>query len=185
MSTPSAAPLLADPNDLANVLPAGTIAGGEDPRAVQAVRRASNRFRAAARHPVHRVTGDQMTFDGPGGHVLRLPVLRPTVHRITDQSRDITAHVRVSPQGYLQSTGPAFSTGYGAIVVELDHGFEDVPEEIEDAVLDAAARALAIPVGVKDLALDGASVSFGSDQGTSQDWADAVTRYGIGTGDRA
>ncbi|WP_423445751.1 hypothetical protein AABM36_08340 [Kocuria sp. KSNUG] len=185
MSTPSTAPLLADPQDLVDVLPAGTIAGGEDPRAVQAVRRASNRFRAAARHPVHRVTGDQMTFDGPGGHVLRLPVVRPTVHRVTDQGQDITAHIRVSPDGYLQTTGRPFSTGYGAIVVELDHGYEHVPPEIADAVLDAAARALAIPVGIKDLALDGASVSFGSDQGTSQDWADAVSRYGIGAGDRA
>lgn len=185
MSTPSTAPLLADPKDLAHVLPAGTVTGGEDPRAVQAVRRASNRFRAAARHPVHRVHSDRLILDGPGGHVLRLPVLNPTIHRVTDQDRDITTHVRASPQGYLQSTGPAFSTAYGAIVVELDHGFEDIPEDIEDAVLDAAARALAIPVGVKDLALDGAAVSFGSDQGVSQDWADAVSRYGIGTGDRA
>ena len=176
-------PLLADPADLEGLVDSRGSAGGGQARSEKAVRRASERFRAAVRHPVSRVTGQTFTLDGPGGDVLRLPVLHPTFVSGAINGEPVT-DVQASPTGYLYRRA-GFPAGFGNIVLTLDHGYEEVPGDIADAVLEQAARLLNTQPGLQMLVLDGATVQFRPETGVSQTWAEAVKNYRIGAGDRA
>lgn len=176
-------PLLADPADLEGMVGPSGNAEADQTRIVKAVQRASERFRAAVRHPVSRVVGQTFTLDGTGTDILRLPVLNPTFVRGTINGEPIT-DVQASPVGYLYRRA-GFPAGYGNITVTIDHGYEEVPGEVADAVLEQASRILNTHPGVQMLVLDGATVQFRPETGTSQTWADAVSNYRIGAGDRA
>lgn len=182
MAAAETLPLLADPSHLL-----GLVAGdapGDQAKRERAVRSASADFRAAVRHPVSRVTGARFTLDGPGGTTLRLPVLNPTITAVRINGQDVTDTVRASHTGYLERPA-GWPRGFGTIEVELDHGLETLPEDITAAVLERAAWAANVMPGINMLVLDGATVQFRPETGTSQKWTDAVEKYRIGLGDRA
>jgi hypothetical protein len=96
------------------------------------------------------VTTDTLHLDGPGSRLLVLPTLRiveVTAVRQDDVPLDMTT-VRVSRgAGMLRAASP-LSDEFGAIEVDLRHGYDTVPESIVDLTLQMAARALGSPMGV-------------------------------------
>jgi hypothetical protein len=96
------------------------------------------------------VTTDTLHLDGPGSRLLVLPTLRiveVTAVRQDDVPLDMTT-VRVSrDSGMLRAAAP-LSGEFGAIEVDLRHGYDTVPEPIVDLTLQMAARALGSPMGV-------------------------------------
>lgn len=176
-------PLLADPADLIGVAAGGTTAGGAAIREA-AVRRASDKFRSAVRHKVSRVTDERFTLDGDGDRILRLPVLNPTITAVEIEGQDVTEQITASANGYIRRPG-GFPRGFGNITVTASHGYEPIPGTIANVVLEEAARMMNVQPGIGMLVLDGATVQFRPETGTTQQWTDAVEQYRIGAGDRA
>lgn len=96
------------------------------------------------------VTTDTLHLDGPGSRLLVLPTLRiveVTAVRQDDAPIDM-ATVRVSRGSGMLRTSSPLSDEFGAIEVDLRHGYDTVPEPIVDLTLQMAARALGSPLGV-------------------------------------
>ena len=96
------------------------------------------------------VTTDTLHLDGPGSRLLVLPTLRiveVTAVRQDDVPLDM-ATVRVSRGSGMLRTSSPLSDEFGAIEVDLRHGYDVVPEPIVDLTLQMAARALGSPLGV-------------------------------------
>lgn len=96
------------------------------------------------------VTTDTLHLDGPGSRLLVLPTLRiveVTAVRQDDVPLDM-ATVRVSRDSGMLRTAAPLSDEFGAIEVDLRHGYDVVPEPIVDLTLQMAARALGSPLGV-------------------------------------
>lgn len=96
------------------------------------------------------VTAETLHLDGPGSNLLVLPTLR--IVQVSAVRQDGVAldmsTVRVSREtGMLRAASP-LSDEFGAIEVDLRHGYDVVPEPIVDLTLQMAARALGSPLGV-------------------------------------
>lgn len=99
---------------------------------------------------VGSVTTETLHLDGPGSRLLVLPTLRiveVTAVRQDDVPIDM-ATVRVSRGSGMLRTSSPLSDEFGAIEVDLRHGYDVVPEPIVDLTLQMAARALGSPLGV-------------------------------------
>lgn len=121
----------------------------DDPRLPQVLAAASRAVRAYCRWHVAPVVTETVTLDGDGSGRLLLPSLRVravTAVRSGGLAQNL-AHITWSRSGLLLS-GYLLSGAYRGIEVDLTHGhdLEDVPEVVS-IVLQAAARALASPVG--------------------------------------
>lgn len=96
------------------------------------------------------VTTETFHLDGPGSRLLVLPTLRVvevTAVRQDDVALDMST-VRVSRDAGMLRASSALSDEFGAIEVDLRHGYDVVPEPIVDLTLQMAARALGSPLGV-------------------------------------
>lgn len=178
-------PPLADPARLARKLKRPD----DDPLIVDAVQRASDRFRDAVRHLVTEVVEDQLRVDGTGRRVLRLPVVNVTeVSEVTID--DDPVEVRWSTDGLLERRdGALWPRLLGAVRVTLTHGFpeDEIPDGIADVVLDEAEAIYNTRRGIASYQVGGISISQGSQEalGVSERWSQAVNRWGIRRGDRA
>jgi len=93
---------------------------------------------------------DTLYLDGPGSHLLVLPTLRiveVTAIRQSGQPLDTSSYRVSRSTGMIRSSTP-LSAEFGAIEVDLRHGYDAVPEPIVDLTLQMAARALGSPLGV-------------------------------------
>ncbi|NII42294.1 hypothetical protein E9228_002952 [Curtobacterium flaccumfaciens] len=96
------------------------------------------------------VATDTLFLDGPGSRLLVLPTLRiveVTAIRQSGQPLDSTSYRVSRSTGMIRSATP-LSAEFGAIEVDLRHGYDPVPEPIVDLTLQMAARALGSPLGV-------------------------------------
>lgn len=96
------------------------------------------------------VTTDTLYLDGPGSRLLVLPSLRVvevTAVRQAGRPLDLTG-LRISRSTGMIRTASPLTDEYGAIEVDLRHGYDTVPEPIVDLTLQMAARALGSPLGV-------------------------------------
>lgn len=173
-------PLLANPADVVKDVEPGRVTGADDARLIRAIRRASSRFRDEVEHPVHRVLGDTIVLEGAGTQYVRLPVRNATVHTVTVDGVTIAPdRWTVLPTGFLRFSHHRIGRD-ATVEINADHGFETIPSGIQEAVADMAARIASIPIGVKQATVGTAAVTFGTDVGTTQQWAKAVERYRIG-----
>lgn len=179
------APLLTD-EDLVELVGVGGATSVADPRLRRAARRVSADFRAAIGHPLTRAVGDRQVFDGDGSTVLRLNVWEPLVESVTVAGEPLLpGAVEASRVGLLRLAGGGrWPYGYGNIVIALDHGVTDVPEDVRAVLLEAVELRLSIPIGIKQTGLGNHNVTF-ENRGTTQAWADAVAAWALGRGDRA
>lgn len=181
MATP-----LANPDDLAKWFP-GTTA--DDELLLAALDEASARFRGAVRHHVSAELATTVTLDGLGRSVLRLPALNVVPSSVTCTVDGVELAVQVSGDGVLaRADGSKFPAGLGNVAVTFDAGYadEEIPEEIQAAVLDQAKILLEIRRGVQSLTTGPFSVTYAADAGgVSQQWADVVDAYRIRAGDRS
>lgn len=96
------------------------------------------------------VTTETLNLDGPGSRLLVLPTLRiveVAAVRQDDVPLDMST-VRLSRGSGMIRTVTPLSDEFGAIEVDLRHGYDTVPEPIVDLTLQMAARALGSPLGV-------------------------------------
>lgn len=174
-------PPLAEAGDLALLL--GVPA--TDGKLLLALARASSRFRGAVRHIVS-LADDVVLLDGNGSQALILPaapvVGRPDVEIDGQTVTDFS----VSRSGMLRRAG-GWPDGLGNVQVSYTHGYDEIPGDIQDAVLEQAELQYKILAGVQQASLGAQSVTFGTQAsvGVTQRWTDAVTSHMLNRGDRS
>jgi hypothetical protein len=176
---------LADPNELAASL--GVPAN--DPKLLWALNAASRRFRGAVRHPVSHVAGSTLTLDGNGCESLLLPAAPVTaVHSVTLDGTLLTegTDYEWSSDGFLRRIGRPWPRRLRCVQVVLDHGYDPVPEDIQEVVIDQARALFRIDPGVQTKTVGGQSVTFGVQAaiGVTAQWTAAVENYRLNRGDR-
>ncbi|SDZ51275.1 hypothetical protein SAMN05216215_108719 [Saccharopolyspora shandongensis] len=172
---------LADPAALARLtgLPV------DDLDLLDALQRASDRFRGAVGHPVTLVERDAIVLDGDGTRSLLLPAVPVVAVHQVDVDGQPVAEFQWSRNGILRS-----ATGWpdqlGVVHIVYDHGYpaDAIPGDIADVVLEQAQMMLDQAPGVASMSTGGVSVSF-SRTGITEAWSTAVERYRIGRGDAA
>lgn len=174
---------LAQPSDLALLVGVPETNG----KLRLALTRASDRFEGSVGYPIRKVEGDEIDLAGDGGTTLLLPA-RPVIGTPT-VSIDGTpvTDFQISRRFGVMRRADGWPEGLDNVHVVYDHGFEVVPGDIVDAVLEQAEATFRLLVGV-------ANVGAGSEQigyfasvttGVTQRWTETVERYQIGTADRA
>ena len=176
---------LADPAELAIKLGRTE----DDPKLLYALRAASRRFRGQVGHRVNLVTNDVAVLDGNGRESLLLPVW-PTI-AVAEVLLDDTVLVEGtdyswSDAGILRRLGCyRWPDRFRCLQVTYSHGWPslNIPEDIQEAVLERAEAAFTIPVGVQSKAVGGQSVTFGAQAaaGATEAWTLAVARHKVRT----
>lgn len=177
---------LADPADLAVWLGVPP----DTPKLLQALAAASSRFRGAVRHPVTAVSGDVVTLDGNGRESVPLPAAPVTA--VTAVELDGAPMIEGtefswSSDGYLRRlAGRVWPDRLRCIKVTYSHGYEVIPEDIAEVVIDQARALYTVLPGVQTRQVGGQSVTFGVQAaiGVTAQWTAAVERYRLNAGDR-
>lgn len=175
---------LAAPEDLAAWLGVPD----NDPKLLQALAAASSRFRGAVRHHVSLVADDQVVLDGNGKESLLLPAAPVTA--ITSLKLDGAAlaygtDYEWSADGFLRRVGDRWPDRLRCIEVVYSHGFEPVPEDIAEVVIDQARAQYTVRPGLTSMTVGGQSVGFGAQAsiGVTSQWTTAVEKYQLNRGD--
>lgn len=179
---PIPAGMLADPEELADKLGIPK----DDKKLLAELRSASRKFLGAV-HPVSfaPVDGTVLWLNGDGGTTLLLPVCPVrAVHRVDGGGREVT-DFEWSAEGILRRT-LGWPDRLRSVKVTCDHGFTEVPEDVQAAVLDQAEAGYNTRRGVQSVSVDGQAVTYGAREavGITQMWSDTVARYQL-RGDRA
>ncbi len=175
--------LLADLGEFLELLPAGA----DETRAEAMLREASRRFRAAVRHPVHRVTDDEVTLDGNGSRALLLPAA-PVIDVTSVEVDGDEVDVEWSTAGVLRRQSGRWPDRLGAVKVVYNHGYDPVPGEIQEAVMGMARYLMAVTPGVSSMQVGGQTVSTSAanaDETVMTPWETAVAAYRLNRGDSA
>ena len=151
-----------------------------------AIRRASDRFRGAVHHPVHKVTDDVTYISGDGSRTLLLPAA-PVVGSVAIVVTDLDGITTLDPSKYqvgrrngiiTRTDNHGFPVGLENIEVTYTHGYDPIPGEISDVVLDQAAAIATTLAHVQQESGGSQSASYRT--GVSQNWTDMVTKYSLG-----
>lgn len=178
-----AAEYLADPDELSVWL--GRPAN--DPKLLASLRAASRRFRGAVGHEVNLVADDVVTLDGNGRESLLLPVWPTTAVSsvlLDDEELVEGTDFSWSDAGMLRRLGCyLWPARLRCLTVTYSHGWDPVPEDVQEAVIDQARTMFVVPAGIQSKAVGGQSVTFGSTAavGVSDQWAKAVLRHKVRT----
>ncbi|MFJ8583623.1 mobile element protein [Streptomyces sp. NPDC093595] len=177
---------LADPAELAVWLGVPET----DTKLVAALNAASRRFRGAVRHPVTLVAGDTVTLDGPGAYTVLLPAA-PVV-AVASVVLDGTTLVagtdyEWSQDGYLRRLSTPWPAALRCLTVTYTHGYAQIPDDIQEVVIDQARAIYAVQPGVQQKTVGSQSVTFGAQAatGVTAQWSAAVEKYQLNRGDRA
>ncbi|KEF04622.1 MULTISPECIES: mobile element protein [Streptomyces] len=159
-----------------------------DPKLLAALRAASRRFRGAVGHRITLVLDDMVTLDGGGRTSLLLPVW-PTI-AVTQVRVDGTALVAAadfdwSEAGLLRrlGCGQRWPDRLHSVEVTYSHGWAEVPEDIQEAVIDQARTMLALRPAVQAMQTGGQTITYGAQAavGVTDQWARAVARHKVRT----
>lgn len=177
---------LADPADLATWLGVSET----DPKLLAALNAASRRFRGAVRHPVTLIAGDTVVLDGIGAYAALLPAAPVvSVQSVELDGTALTAGTDYdwSADGYVRRLGSPWPCTLRCLEVTYTHGYAQVPEDIQEVVLDQARAIYAVQPGVQQKTVGSQSVTFGAQAatGVTAQWATVVERYQLNRGDRA
>lgn len=160
-----------------------------DPKLLWALNAASRRFRGAVRHPVSFVPADTVTLDGNGLESLLLPAAPVVaVQSVTLEGVGLVDGVDYewSESGFLRRLDARWPDRLRCVRVVYDHGYDPVPEEVQEVVVDQARAMFSIDPGVQTRQVGGQSVTFGVQAaiGVTAQWTAAVERYRLNRGDR-
>ncbi|CUW29696.1 MULTISPECIES: hypothetical protein [Streptomyces] len=175
---------LADPAELAAKLGRSP----DDPKLLYELRAATRRFRGQVHHPVTYVPEDVVVLDGNGRESLLLPVWPTTaVSSVLLDGVELAEGTDYSwsDAGILRRLGGLlWPNRLRCLQVTYSHGWnglDQVPGDIQEAVLERAEASFTIPVGVQSKAVGGQSVTFGAQAaaGATEAWTKAVDRYKV------
>lgn len=184
MATPTPEEFLADPAELAAKLGRSE----DDPQLLYQLRAATRRFRGQVRHPVTFVADDVVVLDGSGRQSLLLPVWPVTaVSAVVLDSTELVEGTDYSwsDAGILRRLGCLhWPDRLRCLQVTYSHGWngwDEIPGDIQEVVLERAEAGLTIPVGVQSRAVGGQSVTFGAQAaaGATEAWTKAVDHYKV------
>ncbi|WP_224284909.1 mobile element protein, partial [Streptomyces sp. LS1784] len=158
----------------------------DDPLLLAALAAASARFRGAVRHPVARAAGDTIRLYGDGTDRLLLPVAPVTaVTSVTVDGAPVTDWRLRGDAGILRRTVGCWPD-WAEVVVVCDHGYDPIPDDIQQAVTDQARTVYTVQPGVQSVQAGGESVTYGAAAatGVTAQWTEAVENYRLRRGDR-
>jgi hypothetical protein len=178
---------LADPAELAAWLGVPE----SDPKLLAALTAASRRFRGAVRHPVTLIADDVLTLDGAGRQSILLPAA--PVISVTQVTLDGTVlgdgtDFEWSQDGYLRRLGgDGWPDRLRCIQVTYTHGYAQIPEDIQEVVIDQARAMFRVQPGVQSVQVGGQQVTYGAQAavGVTAQWSAAVEKYQLNSGDDA
>lgn len=175
---------LADPADLAIWL--GVPAS--EPKLLQALSAASSRFRGAVRHRVSFVADDTTVLDGNGKESLLLPAAPVTAVasvELDGQALTYRTDYDWSADGFLRRVGCHWPDKLRCIEVVWSHGYQPIPEDISEVVIDQARAQYAVRPGLTSMTVGGQSLAFGAQAsiGVTSQWTTAVDKYRLDDGD--
>lgn len=150
-------------DDFATELDLSTFVGRDipQPRAAMLIGQASGLIRSYCKWHIAPVVSELLTVDGSGIGLLQLPTLHVvSIESLTEEGVACTDY-EWSANGSLFRLHD-WSHKSRSIVVDLTHGYEEAPLEIQSVCLQLAARLLANPLGVKSEAAGGVSVTYAS-----------------------
>ncbi|MEU2789017.1 mobile element protein [Streptomyces sp. NPDC007100] len=174
---------LADPAELSTWI--GRPA--DDLKLLAALRAATRRFRGAAGHPVTLVTDETVTLDGTGRRTLLLPVWPVTaVSRVLLEGQELVEGTDFSwsETGILRRLGGlCWPDRLRCLQVTYSHGWTQVPEDIQEVVIDQARTMLALRPAVQAMQTGGQTITYGAQAavGVTDQWAKAVARHKVRT----
>lgn len=147
------------------------------------LQRASNRFRGDVGYPVHRVANDVVRLNGSGTRTLLLPAFPVDVHTVSVDGEPLVYRTDYSVDaryGILRRrNGLVWPEDLGSVEVTYSHGWEAVPGDVEDAVLEHAATITMVLVHVQQNSAGSTQESYGAAAmvGTTAKWSAAVAKY--------
>lgn len=148
-----------------------------------ALRNSSDRFRGEVGYPVHRVTNDVVFLNGHGTDTLVLPARPVDVHSVEVDGLVLSAAQREfsvdRAGGVIRARGAVFPDDLGNVKVIYSHGWEVIPGDIADAVLEHAATLARVLAHLQQNSAGSTQESYGQAAmvGVTQKWADTVARY--------
>ena len=155
-----------------------------------AIRRASARFRSAVGHPVTRFA-ETVRVDGTGTRALLVPstpvleVARVAVLEIGSWRELVDgADYEWSDSGALRRLRACWPGNLRAVEITYSHGYDPVPEDVADAVLEQAAQIYRARTGITQMSTGGESFTFTA-AGVSETWSRTVAAYKRHAGERA
>lgn len=172
---------LAKPEDLSTL----TRLPQDDPELGLALRRASDRFRGEVGFPVNRVEDDTVELNGDGTRVLLLPALAVDVHFVSVGGRPLGVGeysvARSAGIIRLREYGHVFPDDLGNVVVGYSHGWDEIPGDIQDAVLEHASTIALVLTHLQQNSAGSVQESYGAAAmvGTTAKWVAAVQRYSV------
>ncbi|MFE2497088.1 mobile element protein [Streptomyces scopuliridis] len=177
---------LADPADLAAWLPVGE----DDPKLLAALKASSRRFRGAVRHPVTLTAGDVVTLDGTGRESVLLPAAPVTAVAsllLDGEVLAVAVDFSWSADGFLRRLGYCWPDRLRCIEVTYSHGYAQIPEDIQEVVVDQARAMYRVQPGVQTIQAGGESITYGvqAAAGVTAQWSAVVEKYQLNRGDRA
>lgn len=174
--------LLAFPEDLAVWLPVPA----DDPKLLAALTAASRRFAGAVRHPVARVTGDTVTLYGDGTDRLLLPAAPVVaIAQVLLDGAAVTDYRVRRDAGVLRRDGCGSWPDWAEIEVTYDHGWDPIPVDVQEAVIDQARTIYRVQPGVQTVQAGGESITYGLQAavGVTSQWTAAVEAHRLNRGD--
>lgn len=173
---------LASPDDL------GLIVGrpATDPKVLLALRRASDRFEGEIGYAV-ALTTETVSLAGDGSRALLLPAV-PVVGQVAVAISGLPVlDFQTAGRAGVLRRDSGWPDGLDNIVVTYTHGWDKVPGDIADAVLEQAESTYRLLVGVANVQSGSESIGYFASvtTGVTQRWTDTVERYQLRSGDRA
>lgn len=174
----------------AAVLAIRTSKMAQDPKLLERLQAASDRFRDEVGYHVSQLIDDELLVDGSGGSLLYLgtaPVTAIASVTVNGQLIAPSAYRLMRRLGALEATAGIWPAR-ADIAVVCTHGYApgEIPRGIREAVLEQAEMGMNARIGVQSQTVLGDSVTFGaSNIGVTAKWSRAVANYRQGHGDRA
>jgi hypothetical protein len=158
---------------------------------LERLRGASDRFRSAVHFHVSERVNDVLYPFGNGDSLLHLgtsPVSSVASVMVDGRLLNRSSYKLQRRLGTLELVGGGVWSRRADVEVVCTHGYaaDHIPNDIVEAVLEAAEIAMTVQAGVQSRTVLGDSVTFGSSAvGVTQKWVDAVANYVQAAGDNA
>lgn len=140
-------------------------------------------------HPVLRVENDVIYLNGRGGDTLHLKAIPADVHTVEVGGETLvrdTDYQVDGDAGILRAAG-IWPDGLGNVKVTYSHGYETVPGDIQDAVLEHATTMVKVFAHLQQNSAGSTQESYQQAAlvGTTAKWVECVEKYKINVADRA